>query len=111
MSRWEQGLNEPSIVECRKLADFFDINLDVLCEKKRILIKTRLKNNRVFFKWLLLLYLKNFTVVYGELFIVCSRRKLFIEFGCRDNGLYVFCVLQKSFFAMYIDFAENVVKQ
>jgi len=34
LSRWEQGLIEPSIVECWKLADFFDISLDVLCGRK-----------------------------------------------------------------------------
>ena len=31
VSRWEQGLNEPSIIECWKLADFFDVSIDVLC--------------------------------------------------------------------------------
>lgn len=31
LSRWEQGLNEPSIIECWKLADFFDVSIDVLC--------------------------------------------------------------------------------
>lgn len=31
LSRWEQGLNEPSIVECWKIADFFDVSIDVLC--------------------------------------------------------------------------------
>lgn len=31
VSRWEQGLNEPSVMECWKLADYFDVSLDVLC--------------------------------------------------------------------------------
>ena len=31
LSRWEQGQNEPSIIECWKLADFFDVSIDVLC--------------------------------------------------------------------------------
>ena len=31
LSRWEQGLNEPSIIMCWKLADFFDVSIDVLC--------------------------------------------------------------------------------
>ena len=31
LSRWEQGLNEPSILECWKLADYFDVSIDVLC--------------------------------------------------------------------------------
>lgn len=31
LSRWEQGINEPSIIECWKLADFFDVSIDVLC--------------------------------------------------------------------------------
>ena len=31
VSRWEQGLNEPSIIECWKLADFFGVSIDVLC--------------------------------------------------------------------------------
>ena len=34
VSRWEQGLNEPSIMECWKLADFFDISIDILCGRK-----------------------------------------------------------------------------
>ena len=34
LSRWEQGLNEPSIMECWKLADFFDVSIDVLCGRK-----------------------------------------------------------------------------
>ncbi len=31
VSRWEQGLNEPSIMECWKLADYFEVSLDLLC--------------------------------------------------------------------------------
>ena len=31
LSRWEQGLNEPSIIECWKIADYFDVSIDVLC--------------------------------------------------------------------------------
>ena len=34
LSRWEKGLNEPSIVECWKLADFFDVSIDFLCGRK-----------------------------------------------------------------------------
>ena len=34
LSRWEQGLNEPSIIECWKLADYFDVSIDVLCGLK-----------------------------------------------------------------------------
>lgn len=31
LSRWEQGLNEPSIMECWKIADYFDVSIDVVC--------------------------------------------------------------------------------
>ena len=34
LSRWAKGLNEPSIIECWKLANFFDISIDVLCGRK-----------------------------------------------------------------------------
>ena len=34
LSRWEQGLNEPSIIECWKLADYFDVSIDVLCGRQ-----------------------------------------------------------------------------
>lgn len=34
LSRWEQGLNEPSIMECWRLADYFDVSLDVLCGRR-----------------------------------------------------------------------------
>lgn len=31
LSRWEQGINEPSIMECWRLADYFEVSIDVLC--------------------------------------------------------------------------------
>ncbi len=34
LSRWEQGLNEPSVIECWKIADYFDVSLDFLCGRK-----------------------------------------------------------------------------
>ena len=34
LSRWEQGLNEPSIMECWKMADYFNISIDFLCGRK-----------------------------------------------------------------------------
>lgn len=34
LSRWEKGLNEPSIIECWKIADFFDVSIDVVCGRK-----------------------------------------------------------------------------
>ena len=34
LSRWEQGLNEPSIVECWKIADYFEVSIDYLCGRK-----------------------------------------------------------------------------
>lgn len=34
LSRWEQGLNEPSVVECWRLADFFGVSIDYLCGRK-----------------------------------------------------------------------------
>lgn len=34
LSRWEQGLNEPSIIECWKIADFFDVSIDIICGRK-----------------------------------------------------------------------------
>ena len=30
LSRWEKGLNEPSILECWKIADFFGVSIDYL---------------------------------------------------------------------------------
>lgn len=34
LSRWEQGLNEPSVIECWKLADYFDVSIDIICGRK-----------------------------------------------------------------------------
>ena len=34
LSRWEQGLNEPSIIECWKIADYFEVSIDLLCGRK-----------------------------------------------------------------------------
>ena len=34
VSRWEQGLNQPSIMECWKLADFFNVSIDILCGRE-----------------------------------------------------------------------------
>lgn len=34
LSRWEKGLNEPSIMECWKIADFFDVSIDIVCGRK-----------------------------------------------------------------------------
>lgn len=34
LSRWEKGLIEPSIIECWKLADFFDVSIDYLCGRE-----------------------------------------------------------------------------
>ena len=31
LSRWEQGLNEPSVIECWKIADYFGVTLDLIC--------------------------------------------------------------------------------
>ena len=31
LSRWEKGRNEPSIMECWKIADFFDVSIDIVC--------------------------------------------------------------------------------
>ena len=31
LSRWEKGIIEPSIVECWKLANYFDVPIDFLC--------------------------------------------------------------------------------
>ena len=31
LSRWEQGLNIPSILECWKLAVYFNVTIDFLC--------------------------------------------------------------------------------
>ena len=34
LSRWEKGIIVPSIIECWRLADFFDVPLDYLCGRK-----------------------------------------------------------------------------
>ena len=34
LSRWEQGLNEPSIIECWKIANYFDVSIDYLCGRE-----------------------------------------------------------------------------
>ncbi len=34
LSRWEKGIIEPSVVECWKIADFFEVNIDYLCGRK-----------------------------------------------------------------------------
>ena len=34
LSRWEQGIIEPSIIECWKLADFFEVSIDYLCGRE-----------------------------------------------------------------------------
>ena len=30
ISRWEKGIIEPSIIECWRLADYFNVSIDVL---------------------------------------------------------------------------------
>lgn len=34
LSRWEKGINEPSIIECWKIADYFDVSIDVVCGRQ-----------------------------------------------------------------------------
>ena len=34
LSRWEKGLNEPSIIECWKIADYFETTIDIICGRK-----------------------------------------------------------------------------
>ena len=34
LSRWEKGIIEPSIIECWRIADFFEVSIDVLCGRK-----------------------------------------------------------------------------
>ena len=34
LSRWEQGIVEPSIIECWKLADYFNVSIDCICGRK-----------------------------------------------------------------------------
>lgn len=31
LSRWEKGIIEPSVIECWRLADFFNVSIDYLC--------------------------------------------------------------------------------
>lgn len=31
ISRWEQGMTEPNVLECWRLADFFGVSIDFLC--------------------------------------------------------------------------------
>ncbi len=31
LSRWEKGIIAPSILECWKIADYFDVTIDYLC--------------------------------------------------------------------------------
>ncbi len=33
VSRWEQGITEPSVIECWKIAEFFNVTIDYLCGK------------------------------------------------------------------------------
>ncbi len=33
LSRWEKGIIEPSVIECWKIAEFFDVSIDYLCGK------------------------------------------------------------------------------
>ena len=34
LSRWEKGIIAPSVLECWRLADFFDVSIDFLCGRK-----------------------------------------------------------------------------
>ena len=34
LSRWEQGAVVPSTLECWKIADYFDVSMDVICGRK-----------------------------------------------------------------------------
>ena len=34
VSRWEQGIIEPSIIECWKIADYFSVSIDIVCGRK-----------------------------------------------------------------------------
>lgn len=34
LSRWEQGVIVPSVLECWKIADFFGVSIDVICGRK-----------------------------------------------------------------------------
>ena len=34
LSRWEKGIIAPSVLECWRLADYFDVSIDFLCGRK-----------------------------------------------------------------------------
>lgn len=34
LSRWEKGIIIPSVVECWKIANYFDVSMDYLCGRK-----------------------------------------------------------------------------
>lgn len=34
VSRWEQGIIEPSVIECWRMADFFGVSIDYLCGRQ-----------------------------------------------------------------------------
>lgn len=34
LSRWERGATVPSALECWKIADYFDVSMDVICGRK-----------------------------------------------------------------------------
>ena len=34
VSRWEQGIIQPSVVECCKIADYFNVSIDLVCGRK-----------------------------------------------------------------------------
>ncbi len=34
VSRWEQGIIQPSVVECWKIADYFNVSIDLVCGRK-----------------------------------------------------------------------------
>lgn len=33
LSRWEKGIIEPSVIECWKIADYFEVSIDYICGK------------------------------------------------------------------------------
>ena len=34
LSRWDKGIIAPSVLECWRLADYFDVSIDFLCGRK-----------------------------------------------------------------------------
>lgn len=34
LSRWEKGIIAPSVLECWRLANYFDVSIDFLCGRK-----------------------------------------------------------------------------